>query len=207
MYGNVPVLVVDVFLEHPCHDSLPVLVSGIVCLLLTLLLLPACVYMKVNVQLVYTLLRQLLATHMVAAALIALVFYVKSFYSPRSQINPKVTGHFLLDFLVGREVSPRVGSVDVKSFFLRYGCTVTVVFNIVLMMRDVQGTKGGAYNYPLLLACLLQNIILIDYIWFEDGIYTMYDYNREGMGLSFTAICFFVPFYFALTTRFMLNYK
>lgn len=99
-------------------------------MLVSCLLVPLAMYLKHNVQLLYTLLRQLLASHVVLALLLALLLYAKSYYASRSQRNERTTGHFLPDLLEGREVSPRIGSLDIKTFLLRYCVCYSVSDNL-----------------------------------------------------------------------------
>jgi len=66
-----------------------------------------------------------------------------------------MAGHFLPDYLEGRQATPRIGSLDLKSYLFRTVLSSIVIFNVLLMLRDFQTSKGSL-NPTLAVVCAMQ---------------------------------------------------
>lgn len=181
--------------------------NGLLCAVLMLLAIPALVYFKIDINLPYILLRQMLATHLVLALIVSVALYVLSFYSPRSSLSSSLSGHFLPDFTYGREIMPRIASFDIKLFFFRHALITSAAYVILIGLREYKLTKGGAYNPTLFSLLALQFIASVDFVVFEDTFLTSYEYQKNGFGLL-TALTFIpMPFVFPLYAHVISNAK
>lgn len=84
-------------------------------------------YLDYDVLIVYTLFRQIMATTIALAVLLALALYIRARYIPDDAKNPAGnTGVFLADLFNGRETCPAIRSLDLKFFALRITATMWV---------------------------------------------------------------------------------
>lgn len=96
---------------------------GFVAVVLTLAVVPLCLYMDYNILVVYSKYRHLMATSLVLGLVVALAAYIHGHYAPKDARNPAGnSGSFLPDYFVGREVTPTVLSLDLKFVMFRITC-------------------------------------------------------------------------------------
>ena len=77
-----------------------------------------------------------------------------------------LTDSILYNFFVGRELNPRVGTLDIKVFaLLRMGLISWVALNAIYLMRHYKD-NGAIPLAPALLAAF-QIFYVLDALWFE----------------------------------------
>lgn len=97
--------------------------AGFVAVLVTLAVVPFCLYMDYNILVLYSKYRHLMATFLSLSVLLSLALYIKGRYAAKDALNPAGnTGCFLPDLFQGREVAPVVLSLDLKFVLLRIAC-------------------------------------------------------------------------------------
>lgn len=100
---------------------------GFVAVVLTLAVVPLCLYMDYNILMVYSKYRHVMATSLVIGIVLALAAYIHGHYAPKDARNPVGnSGSFLADLFVGREVAPVVLSLDLKFVLVRIVCLAQV---------------------------------------------------------------------------------
>ncbi|XP_018010670.1 delta(14)-sterol reductase TM7SF2 [Hyalella azteca] len=181
--------------------------NGLVLLLVSCLLFPLAHYFKLNVSEVYTLLRPLIVSHAALGLVFGLALYIKSFYAPRSNRNPRIVGHFLPDFIEGREVNPRIGSIDIKSFFIKHSIIVSSLLLLVLVIREFQLTTKANYNNEFFVLAALQLFYCLDFLLFEENFYSTWEYTRQGSGYFLTGFYLTMPYYFIVNTRVLMMFR
>lgn len=87
-----------------------------------------------NLSSVYLYYRHFLLLFTSLAVVLSVFLYVKSFWAKKTQLNPHgTTGYYVVDFIRGRELNPRIGSFDLKFFLFRIGIvSIVSLFNWTL---------------------------------------------------------------------------
>ncbi|XP_037801855.1 delta(14)-sterol reductase TM7SF2-like [Penaeus monodon] len=181
--------------------------NGYISLVVTLSLIPLLMYLDYDVLIVYTLFRQIMATTIALAVLLAVALYIRARYIPDDAKNPVGnTGIFLADLFNGRETCPAIRSLDLKFFVLRIMATMWLMMNVIVVVKDLQ-IHLGQYSPTLLVACTLQIFYAVDFVWFEESILTTYEYTKNGFGLFFSVGSLQTPFFLTILTRLVLNHR
>ncbi|CAL4074102.1 unnamed protein product [Meganyctiphanes norvegica] len=182
--------------------------NGYIVLLLTLGVVPVLMHLGFNVLVVYTHYRHLLVTFVALAVLLSLVMYIRGGYAALDMRNPKGnTGKILPDFFHGRELTPALGSrIDLMHILFRIMCMGTILINVIFVIKDIQGNQGQ-YSPTQLVASIFQILFMVDYIWFEECLFTTFVYQHWGLGLMAINGLLADPFFISITTRFILNHR
>jgi len=157
---------------------------------------------------VYSLFRHLLITFIALGVLLSLVMYIVGGYASEEMRNPSGnTGKILPDLFFGRALTPTLGSrIDIQHLLLRIMCMGTILINVIFVIKDIQGNQGE-YSPTQLVASMLQILFLVDWIWFEECLFTTYYYQHWGVGLMNINCALTNPFVVSLTSRFILNHR
>lgn len=116
------------------------------------------------------------------------------------------TGIPIYDWFIGRELNPRIGQLDIKTFLeMRPGLLLYVVINLAMMHH--QWLEYGFVTDSMILVNLFQNWYVIEGIWFEQGIVSMIDITYDGLGymLVFGDIAL-VPFTYTVQSRYLASH-
>ncbi|XP_071517108.1 delta(14)-sterol reductase TM7SF2-like isoform X2 [Panulirus ornatus] len=181
--------------------------NGFIALLLSLAVVPIMLYLGYDVLVVYSKYRQLQTTSIVLALILAIAMYIRAGYIPDDAKNPfGNSGIFLPDFFTGREITPVIGSVDLKFFLFRNAFLSLILINVIVIVKHLQPNPDH-YSPTLLLACSLQIFYAGDFVWFEEAYFTTYDYMRHGFGLLYLHGSLLGPFILTVFTRLVLNHR
>ena len=131
------------------------------------------------------------------------------------------TGSAVYDFFIGRELNPRMGSLDLKEFCeLRPGLIGWMVINMgmatkqYLLRKDaaVAALRGssdarGSVSLSMLLVLLFQGLYVWDAVYQEKAILTTMDITTDGFGfmLAFGDLAW-VPFIYSLQARYLVEH-
>eukprot|EP01039_Chlorochromonas_danica_P014781 gene14781-17294_t len=98
----------------------------------------------------------LITTAIIFTFVMSMYLYIGSFYPPNKVLaKGGNTGYPTYDFFMGRELNPRIGSLDLKEFCeLRPGLIGWAVLNLGMAVKQYQ--KHGAISLSMLLVNLLQ---------------------------------------------------
>lgn len=76
-----------------------------------------------------------------------------------------IPGIFPLDFVNGREMHPRFGSIDLKFLIWRIGLISWFLMNLVFVHESY--VRHHQIDYTLLVAVAMQNMYIADSLFFE----------------------------------------
>jgi len=129
--------------------------------------------------------------------------YVASFGKGKLLAEPGNTGYHIYDFWMGRELNPRIGSLDLKEFCELYpGLTLWNVINLGMAYK--QYTLHGYVSTGMILVNIFHLIYVFDAHYNEESILTTMDITTEGFGfmLAFGDLAW-VPLVYTLQARFL----
>ncbi|RCI07221.1 hypothetical protein CU098_013953 [Rhizopus stolonifer] len=118
--------------------------------------------------------------------LVSIAVYVSSFYGHKMLALGGNTGNPIYDFMIGRELNPRVGQFDIKFF---------------------TELRPGRITYSMILVNVFQGWYVIDALINESSILTTMDITTDGFGfmLAFGNLCW-VPMMYSLQARYLCDY-
>ena len=124
------------------------------------------------------------------------------------------TGYFLYDFFIGRELNPRIGSLDLKEFCeLRPGLIGWFVINLGMACKQfalreaASATHTGSISVSMFLTLAFQGFYVWDALYMEKAILSTMDITTDGFGymLAFGDLCW-VPFIYSLQARYLVDH-
>ncbi|CAO3691964.1 unnamed protein product [Umbelopsis ramanniana] len=116
------------------------------------------------------------------------------------------TGNTIYDFMIGRELNPRVGDLDIKFFVeLRPPLMGWLLTNIC--MAITQYNDLGRITNSMVLVIVFEAWYVIDAIWNEPLVLTTMDITNDGFGfmLAFGNLCW-VPMVYGLQARYLVDF-
>jgi len=125
---------------------------------------------------------QLMASSVAFSTLFSVYLYRRSF-RPGAVLAEEGsrTGRVVYEFFLGRELNPRVGSLDLKEFCELYpGLIGWVVLNLGMAHKQLQLT--GAVSPSMILVNVFQAVYVLDSLVFERAILTTMDITTDGFG-------------------------
>lgn len=138
--------------------------------------------------------------------LVAIGVYIKSFMGKKLLALGGNTGNPIYDFMIGRELNPRIGSFDIKFFTeLRPGLIMWLCLNICFAIN--QWVELGRVTYSMVLVNIFQGWYIIDALVNESSILTTMDITTDGFGfmLAFGNLCW-VPMMYSLQARYLSDF-
>ncbi|KAG1462183.1 hypothetical protein G6F46_003690 [Rhizopus delemar] len=139
--------------------------------------------------------------------IISLVVYIKSFFGEPLLSLGGNTGNPIYDFVVGRELNPRIGSFDSKFFTkLRPGLVMWLCLNSCFAV--CQWLELGRVTYSMILVNIFQAWYILDALIHESSLLTTMDITTDGFGFlqAFGNMCW-VPMISSLQTRYLLDHQ
>lgn len=146
-----------------------------------------------------------LITASIAMAIAQSIYvYVESFKANKLLALGGNTGNHLYDWFIGRELNPRIGSFDIKTFNeLRPG----IIFWFLLDLSCVchQFVKlNGRITDSMALAFVFHSCYIIDSLFNESSILTQMDITTDGFGFMLSiGDLTWVPFVYGLQARYL----
>ena len=170
----------------------------------------------------------LITWSVLGAFLLSIYLYLSSFTNTNvtnsSSTSTKVlasggnTGNMLYDFFIGRELNPRIGSLDLKYICeLRPGLIGWCIINLGMASKQYMNHLENYNNdnnnntfgisMSMLLIVLLQGLYVWDALFQERAILTTMDITTDGFGymLAFGDLAW-VPFIYSLQARYLVDY-
>lgn len=149
----------------------------------------------------------LITASIIFTFLMSFYLYISSFY-PRNKLLAAGgnSGYFTYDFFLGRELNPRIGSLDLKEFCeLRPGLIGWMTLNLGLACKQYQ--VRGSISASMLLIVLLQGQYVWDALYNEKAILSTMDITTDGFGFM---LCFgdlaWVPFIYSFHARYLVDH-
>ncbi|KAG1176622.1 hypothetical protein G6F70_000817 [Rhizopus microsporus] len=138
--------------------------------------------------------------------LISLYVYLCSFGPNKLLALGGNTGNPIYDFMIGRELNPRIGSFDIKFFTeLRPGLIGWLVINYCLAAK--QYLDLGYITNTMILVQFFQTWYVIDSLWNEEAVLTTMDITTDGFGFMLAfGLYTWVPFTYTLQARYLVDF-
>ncbi|CAO0797012.1 unnamed protein product [Mucor circinelloides] len=116
------------------------------------------------------------------------------------------TGNPIYDFMIGRELNPRIESFDIKFFTeLRPGLIGWLVLNYCLAAK--QWIDLGYLTNTMCLVQFFQSWYVIDSLWNEEAVLTTMDITTDGFGFMLAfGLYTWVPFTYTLQARYLVDF-
>ena len=159
-------------------------------------------YFKLSVGFVLTHWTALMTAATLLSVILATALYIKARYAQTKDLSEEGNSGYRLDeFFMGRELNPRLGSLDFKLYSFRLGLITWLLFNLIFCFEAIE--KNSKVN-ALFLVSFLQLVYVGDALWHEHRYLSTMDITQEGFGfmLAFGEFAF-VPFVYTLTTRYL----
>jgi len=149
---------------------------------------------------------QLITASIIFSFCLSIFLFLKSFAKGALLAKGGNTGNIIYDFFIGRELNPRIGSLDLKFFCeLRPGLIGWIVINFGMMAKQYENL--GYISYSMILINIFQGVYVWDALYQEKAILTTMDITTDGFGfmLVFGDLAW-VPFTYSLQARTLVDY-
>ncbi|KAF2664048.1 ERG4/ERG24 ergosterol biosynthesis protein [Microthyrium microscopicum] len=160
---------------------------------------------------------QLYTANLIVSFALAVFVYAKSFTvklgnTDKRELAPGgITGNYLYDWFIGRELNPRVniplvGEVDIKIWMeMRPGLFGWILVDLAMVAQQYR--TFGYVTASILITTVAQAVYVLDALYMEPAILTTIDIIADGFGfmLSFGDVAW-VPFMYSIQTRYLAVY-
>ena len=163
-------------------------------------------YLDVPVSFVYDHYLAFAVASIVLSFVLAFYLYAKSFTKGAVLALGGNSGNVVYDWFIGRELNPRIGMFDWKTFCeMRPGLIGWVLINYCMMVKQYE--IHGTVTTSMVLVCFFQFWYILDTFWFEEAILTTMDVVHDGFGfmLAFGDLAW-VPFTYSLQARYLVDH-
>lgn len=145
----------------------------------------------------------LLSAALVNSIAQAVYVYVASFWGPKLLALGGNSGNVVFDWFIGRELNPRVGSFDIKTFNeLRPGLVLWVLMD--LSCACYQYTQLGYVTDSMALVTLFHTWYTVDSLIHESTILSQMDITTDGFGFMLSVgDLAWVPFTYSLQAKYL----
>ncbi|KAG0177081.1 hypothetical protein DFQ28_010911 [Apophysomyces sp. BC1034] len=132
--------------------------------------------------------------------------YVRSFRKGALLALGGNTGNMLYDFMIGRELNPRIGDFDIKFFTeLRPGIIGWLIINLCFAAK--QYIDLGRLTNSMIFVQLFQAWYIIDSLWNEDAVLTTMDITTDGFGFMLAfGLYSWLPLTYTLQSRYLVDF-
>ncbi|KAK0550910.1 erg24, C-14 sterol reductase [Tilletia horrida] len=146
----------------------------------------------------------LITASLTNAVVQAVYCYASSFGQGKLTALGGNTGNPIFDWFIGRELNPRIGSFDIKSFNeLRPGLILWVVLDLSAAAKQYV-RLGGRVTDSILLVVLFHSWYVLDAVYNETAILTTMDITTDGFGFMLSVgDLTWVPFVYSLQARYL----
>lgn len=146
----------------------------------------------------------LITASIVNSIIQAMYVYSVSFKGEKLLAKGGNSGNVLFDWFIGRELNPRIGSFDIKTFNeLRPGLILWILLDISCACHQFTVLHGRVTD-SMLLVCAFQGWYVIDALYNEAAIFTQMDITTDGFGFMLAVgDLTWVPFTYGLQARYL----
>ena len=141
-----------------------------------------------------------------AGILVAVLAYAKARRWPSRPENRRWTGHAVTDFVMGVELNPRVGSVDLKLFHVGHvGMIAWTVVNASYAAKQFEAL--GYVTTSMILVNLLQLVYVLDFFAREDWYLRTIDMHHDRFGFLLAwGSAVWIPFVYTLQAAYLVRH-
>lgn len=136
--------------------------------------------------------------------LVSAYVYWDSFKPGRLLAAGGNSGNVIYDFMIGRELNPRIGEFDIKYFIeLRPNLIGWLIMDLCMLAK--QYLDLGRITNSMILVVAFQALYIVDALYNEQSILTTMDMTTDGFGfmLAFGNLCW-VPMVYCLQARYLV---
>ncbi|KAI9305365.1 ergosterol biosynthesis ERG4/ERG24 [Cunninghamella echinulata] len=137
---------------------------------------------------------------------ISLFVYIKSFTPGALLALGGNSGNHLYDYVIGRELNPRIGDFDIKFFTeLRPGIIGWQVLNLCFAAK--QYVDLGYVTNSMILVQSFQAWYIVDSLWNEECVLTTMDITSDGFGFMLAfGLYSWLPMNYTLQARYLVDF-
>ena len=148
----------------------------------------------------------LMTCSIVFSSLLSVYLYIVSFAQGKLLADEgSATGKRIYEFFLGRELNPRIGSLDLKEFCELYpGLIGWIALNMGMAQKQMM--TYGELSPSMVLINVFQGVYVLDSLYYERAILTTMDITTDGFGfmLAFGDLAW-VPFTYSLQARVLVH--
>ena len=163
-------------------------------------------FQSLPLSLTYDYYPQLIIVSSIGSLILSIYLYSTSFIPGRILAKGGNTGYHIYDFWIGRELNPRIGSLDLKEFCeLRPGLIGWFVLNLGMAVQQIK--NDNKLSLSMVCVTLFQGLYVWDALFQEKAILTTMDITTDGFGymLAFGDLTW-VPFIYSLQARYIVDH-
>ncbi|KAI8147973.1 ergosterol biosynthesis ERG4/ERG24 [Fennellomyces sp. T-0311] len=148
----------------------------------------------------------LVVASIIFSYLISLYVYIKSFKPDALLALGGNTGNPIYDFMIGRELNPRIGEFDIKFFTeLRPGLIGWIALNVCFAVK--QYVDLGRVTNSMGLVVFLHAFYVAESLWNEEAVLTTMDITSDGFGFMLAfGLYTWVPMTYTLQARYLVDF-
>lgn len=179
--------------------------NGFIALILSAVGFAVCLYLKVQVSMVYDTFIGIITATILWSIIVAVIVYIMACQQKRGLAPGGNTGNVIYDFFMGHQLNPRLGKFDFKFFFeVRPGLIGWVMIDFCMAAKEFN--KRGEVSPAMMLVCIFQLIYVADCLFYESSILSTMDIIDEGFGfmLAFGDISW-VPIMYSIQARYLVD--
>lgn len=168
-------------------------------------------FSALDLTLVYEYYAQLITASVLFSFLLSFYLFFSSYWGDKILAKGGDTPSPLYNFFIGRELNPRIGSLDLKEFCeLRPGLIGWAVINLAMAVTQyTKNSQAGQGYISLSMLCIvfLQGQYVWDGLYNEPAILSTMDITTDGFGymLAFGDLAW-VPFIYSLQARYLVDH-
>ncbi|XP_066561386.1 delta(14)-sterol reductase LBR [Amia ocellicauda] len=184
-------------------------INGFYALVLSVAVLGAAVYYKVDLSYIHEHFLQFAVSAMALSLLLSVYLYTRSRWAHNDELAPGGnTGNLIYDFFIGRELNPRIKIFDLKYFCeLRPGLIGWIVINFAMLLAEMKLQKLECPSVAMILVNSFQLLYVLDALWNEEAILTTMDIVHDGFGFMLTfGDLVWVPFTYSMQAFYLVSH-
>ncbi|NP_001079301.1 lamin B receptor S homeolog isoform X1 [Xenopus laevis] len=165
-------------------------------------------YYEINFLYIFEHYLQFAASATLFSFLLSIYLYVRSYKVPNEELSWAAnSGNFIYKFVMGREINPRIGNLDLKVFVvIRQALMSWVLINLIMLFAEMKVHKWDEPSLSMILVNSFQLLYVLDGFWNEEYFLMSPDIVRDGFGflLAFGSLAV-APFTYSLQTYYLVN--
>ncbi|XP_070524612.1 delta(14)-sterol reductase TM7SF2 isoform X2 [Cardiocondyla obscurior] len=187
-------------------------VNGFLSAIITLIIIASLVYVNIPISdYILNNITQLSISGWIVGTFFAMGLYLKAGKIPLANYNIYAsTNSKIYNFWQGREINPRIGTLDIKLLLIRASLIGTLVLNIAIAIKAVGNVKNldiEKLDTTTLIAVSLQLLYILHGLIHEATIFTSFTIMYEGTGYMTCVSHLLYPFLTTLPIRILLYQK
>ncbi|XP_062980191.1 delta(14)-sterol reductase LBR isoform X2 [Elgaria multicarinata webbii] len=183
--------------------------NGFYAFILTAAAVGISLYFEVELYYLYDHFLQFAVSATVFSVVFSIYLYARSLKASEQELSAGGnSGNIIYDFLMGRELNPRIGNFDLKYFCeLRPGLIGWVVINLAMLLTEMKVQHLNLPSLSMILVNSFQLLYVVDGLWNEEAILTTMDIIHEGFGFMLVfGDLVWVPFLYSLQAFYLVNH-